>query len=228
MLLACAEFEFATFGIDPRREPLTPGEMSNLGDLLARKGDRCEICFEEWSDTCVADSPLLATWETCCTHFACRKCWGGLVKSRCPWCKWDIRVFLQETTATEALPIEPSGDIKPSGNDGPTVASKLVLEYMHRRQVGWIYAKFGEIAARFNYYQDHIRPCVRSGFCDRMNGERVDIRNITYNFNDQECSVWAVYATSSQTDSVLGKLAFLFGRVTKLRVEGDLLNIYYY
>ena len=54
---AFAEFEFEKFGTDPRREPQFSWGLPNYGEILARKGDRCEICFEAWSGTCVADSP---------------------------------------------------------------------------------------------------------------------------------------------------------------------------
>lgn len=47
---AAARFEQS--GIDPRQKPHVPDELPNVAELLARTGEKCEICFEPWSEEC--------------------------------------------------------------------------------------------------------------------------------------------------------------------------------
>ena len=205
---AYAEFEFDRIGLDPRQRPFVPRMLPNIQELLARKGERCEICFEPWCDERAPESPLLHDWETCCTHFACSECWSRLSAPRCPWCKWDLRSFLRDITATQVLPVEPRC-VQPEPED---------MVHVETAHVGWLYTTCGALQARCRHNPD--AECYP--FYVALDGLVVGLSNPFYSMDeyeirDEDCRLWAVEAAEDGADAVLSRLAWLFGRATRTR-----------
>ena len=198
-----AERLFQRSGIDPRQQPFIPKNLPDIVPLLDRKGDRCELCFNDWSEDYVPESPLLHEYETCCRHFACKACWLSLQRQRCPWCSWSVTPLLREIAADAVSP----GLQAPSITNGPDTGD--VCGGVH---VGYLYAVWSELMQHFEH-----NPCDDSGvFCAfDLDGHGVWLINGTFQ-DEQQDGTWGVVCAERSADIVLSGLACLFAKVTKL------------
>ena len=204
-----AEAEVEHTGTDPRKEVSVPEEMSNIDELLERKGDRCEICVEEWGEDCVPESPLMHEWATCCTHFACKPCWLRLERKRCPWCKWSIDMFLQEIAADDVIPAERI----PKTREPPRN-----INMQNFKRVGWLYADMAKLLEHFKPLKGVATDtaCPGQVFASRFGKQPFFLSNETIKVANN-VRIWAVVCSPQHADPVLRALSRLCSaRATKM------------
>ena len=230
-----AQNEFERHGVDPRQkqfrgtastrlfqehEPIQHERSPDIEDAVHEAGTpapRCEICFEEWGATCVAESPLLHEWKTCCRHWACRECWLKLEKKRCPWCGWNITGFLGEIAADPVAPrnaamrvtFGPWDESEQADTTDPTNE-----EQPRMAQVGWLYASSATLechAERITDYENDI--CFEFA----LNGYGVCLTDKMYRKDVTTAQTWGVACMEYAADVVLDAIASMGFRVTKCR-----------